>query len=168
MLVRIAAVLLSLALLPAAAHADRRVALVVGNSAYQHTPKLANPKNDATDVSAALKALGFQVIDGFDLDKAAFDRKVRDFATGKLSTFQCEDLPETGRLLVVDDICDGGGTFMGLAQATGLPKERLDLWVSHGVFSRRAAQITSAYGCIFTTDSHPGHRNPDLPDRTAQ
>ena len=41
MLVRIAAVLMSLALLPAAAHADRRVALVVGNSAYQHTPKLA-------------------------------------------------------------------------------------------------------------------------------
>ena len=81
MLVRITAVLVSLALLPAAAHADRRVALVVGNSAYQHTPKLANPKNDATDVSAALKALGFHVIDGFDLDKAAFDRKVRDFAT---------------------------------------------------------------------------------------
>ena len=81
MLVRITAVLVSLALLPAAALADKRVALVVGNSAYQHTPKLANPKNDATDVSAALKTLGFQVIDGLDLDKAAFDRKVRDFAT---------------------------------------------------------------------------------------
>ena len=88
--------------------------------------------------------------------------KERDFATGKLSTFQCEALPESGRLLVVDDICDGGGTFMGLAQATGLPKERLDLWVSHGVFSGRAAQITSAYGRIFTTDSHPGHGNPDV------
>ena len=47
---------------------------------YQHTPKLENPKNDAADVSAVLKALGFQVLDGFDLDKAAFDRKVRDFA----------------------------------------------------------------------------------------
>jgi uncharacterized caspase-like protein len=82
MLVRIAAVLLSLALLPAAALADKRVALVVGNSAYQHTAKLANPKNDASDVGTALRALGFQVIDGFDLDKAAFDRKVRDFAYG--------------------------------------------------------------------------------------
>ena len=81
MLVRITAVLVSLALLPAAALAEKRVALVIGNSAYQHTPKLANPKNDATDVSAALKKLGFQVIEGFDLDKAAFDRKVRDFAT---------------------------------------------------------------------------------------
>ncbi|MFJ6415383.1 ribose-phosphate pyrophosphokinase [Paeniglutamicibacter sp. NPDC091659] len=88
--------------------------------------------------------------------------KVRDFATGKLSAFRCEELPESGRMLVVDDICDGGGTFMGLAQATGLPKDRLDLWVSHGVFSGRAAQIASAYGRIFTTDSHPGHRNPDV------
>jgi uncharacterized caspase-like protein len=81
MLVRIAAVLLSLALLPAAALADKRVALVVGNSAYQHTAKLANPKNDATDLAGALRKQGFQVIEGFDLDKAAFDRKVRDFAT---------------------------------------------------------------------------------------
>lgn len=88
--------------------------------------------------------------------------KVRDFETGKLSSFQCEDLPDTGRLLVVDDICDGGGTFMGLAQSTGIPKERLDLWVSHGVFSGRAAQLTQAYGRIFTTDSHPGHRSPDV------
>lgn len=88
--------------------------------------------------------------------------KVRDFATGKLSSFACEELPEQGRLLVVDDICDGGGTFMGLAQSTGLPKDRLDLWVSHGVFSGRAPQLTAAYGRIFTTDSHPGHQNPDV------
>ena len=58
----------------------KRVALVIGNSAYQNTSKLTNPKNDATDIAAALKKHGFQVIDGFDLDKAAFDRKVRDFS----------------------------------------------------------------------------------------
>jgi hypothetical protein len=62
------------------AHAEKRVALVIGNSNYQHTPKLANPKNDAADMAAALKKHGFQVIEGFDLDKAAFDRGVRDFA----------------------------------------------------------------------------------------
>src|SRR6185436_4547031 len=38
------------------------------------------PKNDATDMAAALKALGFQVIDGFDLNKTAFEQKVRDFS----------------------------------------------------------------------------------------
>src|SRR5215470_11176379 len=61
-------------------HANQRVALVIGNSAYQHTAKLDNPKNDATDMAAVLKQLGFQVIDGFDLDKVAFERKVRDFS----------------------------------------------------------------------------------------
>src|SRR5262249_17774313 len=57
-----------------------RVALVIGNSAYQHTPRLDNPKNDATDMAAVLKQLGFQVIEGLDLDKTAFERKVRDFS----------------------------------------------------------------------------------------
>lgn len=60
--------------------AQKRVALVIGNSAYQHTPALANPKNDATDMAAALKQLGFQVLNGFDLDKVGLERKVRDFA----------------------------------------------------------------------------------------
>lgn len=58
-----------------------RVALIIGNSAYTHTAALSNPKNDAADIADALKKRGFQVIEGFDLDKAAFDRKVRDFAT---------------------------------------------------------------------------------------
>jgi formylglycine-generating enzyme required for sulfatase activity len=63
-----------------AALAQKRVALVIGNSDYQHTTKLTNPRNDATDMSAVLKGFGFQVVDGFDLTKAAFDAKVREFA----------------------------------------------------------------------------------------
>jgi len=62
------------------AHADKRVALVIGNSAYRPQGELTNPRNDATDVAAALKMHGFQVIEGFDLDKVALDRKLRDFA----------------------------------------------------------------------------------------
>ena len=88
--------------------------------------------------------------------------KHRDFATGKLSGFTCGKLPAEGRFLVVDDICDGGGTFMGLAEATGLGPERLDLWVSHGVFSGNAGRLKSAYRTVFTTDSHPGAANPDV------
>lgn len=85
--------------------------------------------------------------------------KHRDFETGKLSGFSCEQLPEEGRLLVVDDICDGGGTFMGLAEATGLSRERLTLFVSHGVFSGNAPALRQHYSEIITTDSHPGaHR----------
>jgi uncharacterized caspase-like protein len=81
MVLRSAVCLFVLLFLYSTALAEKRIALVIGNSAYQNTPKLANPKNDAMDMAAALKKLGFQVIDGFDLDKAGFDRKIRDFAT---------------------------------------------------------------------------------------
>jgi|SoiMethySBSTD1v2_1073268.scaffolds.fasta_scaffold79723_3 formylglycine-generating enzyme required for sulfatase activity len=73
-------VLMGLAGLSDDAQAEKRVALVIGNAAYERVPKLTNPANDARDMAAALKALGFDVVEGFDLDKAAFDRKVRDFA----------------------------------------------------------------------------------------
>jgi len=58
----------------------RRVALVVGNSAYQHTASLTNPKNDAADMIAVLKSLGFRVIEGIDLNKQAFDAILGEFA----------------------------------------------------------------------------------------
>jgi uncharacterized caspase-like protein len=59
---------------------SKRVALVIGNSAYQHTSVLSNPKHDATDVAAVLKALKFDVIEGLDLSKTDMDRTIRDFA----------------------------------------------------------------------------------------
>ena len=63
------------------AHAQgKRVALVIGNSDYAHATKLENPKNDASDMAAALQTLGFEVIKGVDLDKAAMDRTIREFA----------------------------------------------------------------------------------------
>ena len=62
------------------AAAQKRVALIVGNSAYTHAGALANPANDAADMAAALKAVGIEVILGLDLDKRGFDLKVRDFA----------------------------------------------------------------------------------------
>jgi uncharacterized caspase-like protein len=58
---------------------QRRVALVIGNSAYRHARKLENPRNDATDIGAALRRLGFRVIEGFDLSKAALEGKIREF-----------------------------------------------------------------------------------------
>jgi formylglycine-generating enzyme required for sulfatase activity len=69
-----------LALAGHAAIAAKRVALVIGNGAYTNAPELANPRNDAKDVAAALKALGFEVILGLDLDKRAMDRKILEFA----------------------------------------------------------------------------------------
>ena len=62
------------------AAAQKRVALIVGNSAYTNAGVLANPANDANDMAAALKELGVEVILGLDLDKRSFDTRVRDFS----------------------------------------------------------------------------------------
>ena len=62
------------------AWAEKRVALVIGNSAYQDTGKLTNPTNDASDMAAVLKAHGFQVLEGFDLGKSAMEARLRDFS----------------------------------------------------------------------------------------
>jgi hypothetical protein len=64
----------------AKSHADGRVALVIGNSAYRNANPLPNPKNDASDVSAALKNIGFDVIVGIDLDKNGMDDAAIRFA----------------------------------------------------------------------------------------
>jgi len=98
--------------------------------------------------------------------------KKRDEATGKLSGFSVEPLPSKGRFLLVDDICDRGGTFLGLAEASGLPKERLDLFVSHGVFSHDATEtLPEKFGHIYTTNSYDPLRHldakPELFDRAS-
>jgi formylglycine-generating enzyme required for sulfatase activity len=61
------------------AWAETRVALVIGNAAYQHAPALANPINDASGVAAALRRLGFEVVEATDLDKSGMQRALHDF-----------------------------------------------------------------------------------------
>jgi hypothetical protein len=60
--------------------AERRVALVVGNAQYAHTPALPNPRNDAQDIADALRRVGFEVTLGYDLDQTRFARTIDDFA----------------------------------------------------------------------------------------
>jgi hypothetical protein len=60
--------------------AERRVALVLGNSGYQHAPRLKNPINDATDIAATLQRLGFDVVRGLDLDYAGMRQQVKAFS----------------------------------------------------------------------------------------
>jgi Caspase domain len=62
------------------ARAETRFALVIGNGAYRNIPALANPPNDAKDVAAALKSLGFKVTLKLDLDLAAMQRAIDEFA----------------------------------------------------------------------------------------
>ncbi|QWG18215.1 caspase family protein [Bradyrhizobium sediminis] len=63
------------------AFAEKRVALVLGNSAYQNAARLTNPINDGATIAATLKAAGFDVVDSrHDLPAAETRRALRDFA----------------------------------------------------------------------------------------
>nr|WP_249803203.1 caspase family protein [Bradyrhizobium sp. 35] len=60
--------------------AERRVALVIGNSAYKSVPRLANPANDATLVGGMFKKAGFDWIDiKADLNATEMRKALRDF-----------------------------------------------------------------------------------------
>lgn len=105
----------------------------------------------APDAGASKRAHSVADVLGIPVYQAT---KHRDMATGRLSNFKCENLPADGKFLVVDDICDGGGTFFGLANAINVPPERLGLWVTHGIFSGKANEILpTKYGRVFTTNS---------------
>ncbi|WP_083656489.1 SUMF1/EgtB/PvdO family nonheme iron enzyme [Mongoliimonas terrestris] len=64
----------------AADAAERRAALVIGIGAYETVAPLINPPNDARAMAGALRDLGFEVVDGIDLDREGLTRSLRNFA----------------------------------------------------------------------------------------
>ena len=86
--------------------------------------------------------------------------KDRDPVTGKLLGFKVPDKKSFGKsdkVLIVDDICDGGGTFIGIAdklfslQDWTIP---LFLYVTHGIFSKGFEDLRSRFDRIYTSDSY--------------
>lgn len=97
--------------------------------------------------------------------------KTRDVTTGAISGFGADiegiatacpvqDGGRIPRLLVVDDICDGGGTFTGLAQALRARVTEIDLhlWTTHGIYSKGVAPLAEHFSHIYCTDSILGDR----------
>ena len=103
-------------------------------------------------------------------DKGAYDRvnalvgethwirqcsKKRDSQTGALSGFNIDDIDGVGVLgshLIIDDICDGGGTFVGLAkELRKAGATKIFLFVTHGIFSKGLP--LDGINRVFTTDS---------------
>jgi hypothetical protein len=73
-----AMILLGLGVVPS--HAEKRVALVIGNGAYERADKLANPVTDSRRVRNSLSKLGFEVVYGENLAKQPLERIIGRFA----------------------------------------------------------------------------------------
>ncbi|MBO6796958.1 ribose-phosphate diphosphokinase [Maricaulis sp.] len=85
----------------------------------------------------------------------AFASKVRNPITGRIERTEIDDTPLAGRTaVIVDDICDGGFTFLELARALReAGADRVVLYVTHGIFSRGLDAFDGLIDKFFTTDS---------------
>lgn len=95
--------------------------------------------------------------------EVVYATKKRNTETGKFEGFTVPELTQLSLvpLLIVDDICDGGGTFNGIAEI--IEKTRPDihkfLYVTHGIFSKGYDELSNHFVRIYTTNSI--HQHPE-------
>ena len=89
--------------------------------------------------------------------------KSRDVKTGHISDFKVYAKDLQGKnCLIVDDICDGGGTFMGLAkELKNKNAGKLYLAVSHGIFSKGLDELSRYFDKTYCTNSFKSIANTD-------
>ncbi|WGJ89680.1 ribose-phosphate diphosphokinase [Achromobacter mucicolens] len=105
-------------------------------------------------VQALAKALGVADV--------RYAEKVRDPQTGRITETRVPDDIPAQPVLVVDDICDGGRTFLELAAALrGKTRQPLYLYVTHGIFSKGLTELKANYAEIFT--AYDWTRTEDAP-----
>ncbi|MBB4845901.1 ribose-phosphate pyrophosphokinase [Paucibacter oligotrophus] len=148
----VSALLKNVRIIPAAHYVQQ-----LREGALAHVPALAVVAPDAgarKRVETVAKAIGAPVV---------YASKRRNPLSGKLSDAAVEsELPELP-LLVVDDICDGGGTFIALAAALReRSRQSLYLYVTHGLFTKGLAPLTPHFDAIFT----PFCADPALAEQT--
>lgn len=121
----------------------------------------------APDAGAAKKTLKAAKVLGFDPNLILYMEKVRDVTNGNITGSRI--LGDTSHLcdfdaLIVDDLCDGGGTFIQAAQSLyDAGATSVGLFVTHGIFSRGYQPLLDAgIDRIWTTDSittgNPEHK----------
>ena len=101
----------------------------------------------------------FDVAKAFELEEIITATKVRDLKTGKILH---TDVPLSDKLyydnmkfVIVDDICDGGRTFIEIAKSISMqvPGAKIYLVVTHGIFSAGFEQLNDYFCTIYTTNS---------------
>ena len=88
---------------------------------------------------------------------SVFCWKKRDPVTGEMLGFEVPDPCEFDKapILIIDDICDGGATFIGIAASLARKgiTPQMGLYVTHGIFSKGTAPLYDHFKTIYTTDS---------------
>lgn len=99
----------------------------------------------------------FDVAKEFSIDKVITATKVRDLKTGEIlhTEVPTPDMHNNIKYVIVDDICDGGRTFIEIAKAIKMirPSANLYLVVTHGIFSAGFGTLDEYFEHIYTTNS---------------
>jgi ribose-phosphate pyrophosphokinase len=100
----------------------------------------------------------FDVATWFKINEIITASKVRDISTGKILRTEVpsiEKYDDEMRYIIVDDICDGGRTFIELAKVIyeQKPNAKIYLVVTHGIFSAGFAELKNYFEMIYTTNS---------------
>ena len=100
-----------------------------------------------------LNQMGYNVIDILQADK------IRDYESGQIvkTSVEQKEITSHTHLIVVDDICDGGRTFVELGKVLNqqYPDNSLKLFVSHGIFSKGLSELQQYYDQINAYWKHP-------------
>ncbi len=148
-------------------HIIPQVELVTKHAALREIVKAIpnTPIIIAPDAGAAKKAFAVAQAFGLPLLTAS---KVRDTVTGAIFRTELHTpAPLAGSdVLIVDDICDGGRTFIELAKVLhSHGAGRIFLYVTHGIFSQGTGVFQGLIDGIFTTDSFLS-RDVESPDQS--
>jgi ribose-phosphate pyrophosphokinase len=123
------------------------------NEFYYYLHKMINGKNVlcvAPDAGATQRVKRF--CKTYQIPDMAQATKIRDSNNGKILDYKFNAVTEGyDIILVIDDICDGGATFLKLAEKINHPNKWL--FVTHGIFSKGIEELSKHYTKIISTDS---------------
>lgn len=88
--------------------------------------------------------------------------KERDLATGHITNISMSADVKGLKLFILDDICDGGRTFTELAKLVTSAK-RVELAVTHGLFTKGIDVVANEFHAVYTTDSFLGYAPQSIP-----
>ncbi len=118
---------------------------------------LKNPDIVLVSPDAGAYKKVFDVAKSFSIEKIITATKVRDLKTGQILHTEIPTLDQHNNLryVIVDDICDGGRTFIELAKAIkdSRPTAEIYLVVTHGIFSSGFAELGKYFNGIYCTNS---------------
>jgi ribose-phosphate pyrophosphokinase len=108
----------------------------------------------------------FDVAKMFKIKSIITASKVRDLDTGKILRTEVPSIESHTdmKYVIVDDICDGGRTFIELAKVIKEQKPDAEIYliVTHGIFSAGFGELNNYFNKIFTTNSIKEHNNSQL------